>query len=154
MKRGTSELDQGIGYPGLECATCDLPRVIGDLEISIAHVLLGVIMSPAIRRRLTLKDTTVLIAATAVGIAWARGGWDWMYIAQRFPIIRLSHGLAAVQPSRACSSPGGATGSGDVDGGFARPPPDPAASARAPPGAPAGRGNHHHGHPRASHRNC
>ncbi len=51
-------------------------------------------MSPAIRRRLTLKDTTVLIAATAVGIAWARGGWDWMYIGA-FPIIRLSRRLGS-----------------------------------------------------------
>jgi hypothetical protein len=39
-------------------------------------------MSPSGRRRLTLKDTTILIAATAVGIAWARGGWNWMYIAR------------------------------------------------------------------------
>ncbi len=39
-------------------------------------------MSPSGRRRLTLKDTTILIAATAVGIAWARGGGNWMYLAR------------------------------------------------------------------------
>jgi hypothetical protein len=34
------------------------------------------------RRRLTLKDTMLLVAATAVGVAWARAGWDWMYVSR------------------------------------------------------------------------
>jgi hypothetical protein len=39
-------------------------------------------MSPTLGRRLTLKDGMILVAATALGIAWAKGGWDWMYLSR------------------------------------------------------------------------
>jgi len=37
-------------------------------------------MNSHANRRLAVKDMMVLVAATAMGIAWARGGWAWMYI--------------------------------------------------------------------------
>jgi hypothetical protein len=39
-------------------------------------------MGPTARRRLTLKDAMILVAATALGIAWAKGGRDWMYLSR------------------------------------------------------------------------
>jgi hypothetical protein len=43
-------------------------------------------MSDSGMRRLTLKDVMTLVAATGLGIAWARGGWDWMYLSRLAPV--------------------------------------------------------------------
>ena len=49
-------------------------------------------MCPPVRRSLTLMDAMVLIAATAIGIAWARGGWDWMYVYRLGKNVALTAG--------------------------------------------------------------